>query len=121
MPKRPPLRVLSASVDPGLNHARALLLERYGLDVTTSESTEHALQQIHSAPFDVLIFGSTLPRDTCWELARPFRSRNAQGRIIEIVPSEWTAPKNQPDAVVASSDEAQRLVTIIYEQVGGSA
>src|SRR5207249_12020388 len=64
-----PLRILSASIDPGLNHSRALLLRHYGFDVTRSESKERAREQIESSHVDVLIFGNTLPRDTCWWLA----------------------------------------------------
>jgi hypothetical protein len=108
-----PIRVLSASVDPGLNHARGLLLKHHGFDVTTSESIEHAREQIQQHLFDVLIFGSTLPRDTCWQLAAVFRGRNPAGRIIEILPSPWVAPKNQPDATVISSDEPAELVATI--------
>jgi hypothetical protein len=110
-----PLRVLSASIDPGLNYARGLLLRHHGFEVTTSNSTEHAREQIQQHLFDVLIFGNTLPRDTCWQLAGIFRQRNASGKIIEILPSPWAAPKNNPDATVVSSDEPTELVATIRE------
>ena len=112
------IRILSASVDAGLNQARALLLRHYGFEVTTSESVEHANEQIKQKQFDVLVFGSTLPRDMCWQLAAVFRDRNTGGRIIEILPSPWTAPKNRPDATVVSSDEATALIRTIQESVG---
>jgi hypothetical protein len=108
-----PIRVLSASVDPGLNHARGLLLTHHGFDVTTSESIEHAREQIQQHLFDVLIFGNTLPSDTCWKLAGVFRDRNPAGKIIEILPSPWASPKNKPDATVVSSDEPRELVITI--------
>ena len=110
-----PIRVLSASTDPGLNHTRGLLLRHYGFDVTTSESKDHAQEQIERFRFDVLIFGSTLPRDMCWELAGAFRKRNLAGRIIEVIPSPWTAAKNQPDATIVSSDEPAKLGATIRE------
>ncbi len=109
------IRVLSASTDAGLNQARGLLLKHHGFEVTTSESVEHAREQIQQGWFDVLIFGSTLPRDTCWQLAGEFRKRNAKGKIIEILPSPWTAPKNQPDATVVSSAEPVELIATIQE------
>lgn len=107
------IRVLSASVDPGLNRTRGLLLEHHGFDVVTSESLQHVREQIESGVFDVLIFGSTLPSDTCWQLAEAFRKRNETGRIIEVLPSPWAAPKNRPDATVVSSEEPTSLITLI--------
>jgi CheY-like chemotaxis protein len=101
--------------DPGLNQARALLLRHYGFDVTTSESKEHAHEQIEHSSFDVLIFGNTLPRDTCWELAEIFRRRNSNGKVIEIIPSPWAAPKNQPDASVVGTTEPERLIRTIRQ------
>lgn len=109
------IRVLSASVDSGLNRSRALLLQHHGFDVRTSESLEHAREQIAKHTFDVLIFGSTLPTDICWQLAEVFRVRNPNGRIIEILPSPWAAPKNRPDATIVSSDEAAKLITTVQE------
>ncbi len=106
-------RVLSASVDSGLNAARAMLLQDHGFDVTTSENVEHAIQEIKRRELDVLIFGSTLPRDNCWTLAEVFRRHHSSGKIVEILPSPWAAPKNRPDAVVISSDEPERLVAAI--------
>jgi hypothetical protein len=107
------IRVLSASVDPSLNRTRGLLLEHHGFDVVTSESLQHAREQIQNGVFDVLIFGSTLPSDTCWQLAEVFRKCSPNGKIIEILPSPWAAPKNRPDATVASHDEPMKLITII--------
>lgn len=113
----PPIRILSASVDPGLNRSRALLLRRHGFEVITSESTEHAREQLNSTTFDVLIFGSTLGRDACWELAETFRKRNSRGRIIEILPHVDASPKNQPDALVVSAEEPSKLVTAIHDNL----
>jgi CheY-like chemotaxis protein len=110
-----PTRILSASVDPSLNYTRALLLRQHGFEVTTSESLQRARDQIRAYNFDVLLFGSTLPRDICWQLAEFFRRRNANGKIIEILPSPRAAPKNQPDATVLSSDEPTSLVEVIRE------
>ena len=112
-----PIRVLSASVDPRLNQSRALLLRQHGFDVITSESTEHARQQLDSSTFDVLIFGSTLAREACWELAEAFRKRNSRGRIIEILPHSDASPKNQPDALVVSAEEPAKLVATIHENL----
>jgi DNA-binding NtrC family response regulator len=112
-----PIRVLSASVDPDLNHSRALLLRQHGFDVITSESTEHARDQLNSSSFDVLIFGSTLAREACWELAETFRKHNSRGRIIEILPHPAASPKNQPDALVVSAEEPSKLVTTIHENL----
>jgi hypothetical protein len=100
-------------IDPGLNRSRALLLRHYGFDVTTSESKEHAREQVERSHFDVLIFGNTLPSDTCWELAKIFRHHNSKGTIIEIIPSPWAAPKNQPDASVVGTAEPEQLITTI--------
>ena len=74
------IRVLSASVDPYLNQARALLLRHHGFEVVSTESKDYAIERIQKDPFHVLIFGSTLPRDTCWELAEVFRKHNLQAR-----------------------------------------
>jgi DNA-binding NtrC family response regulator len=90
-----PIRVLSASVDAHLNHTRAQLLRRHGFDVITTESSEHAREQLKSAPFDVLIFGATLTRDMCWELAEVFRQSNWDGKIVEILPSVMYAAEAQ--------------------------
>ncbi len=113
-PMERPVKILSASLDPGLNQARALVLQHHGFHVTTSESVEHARAQIQNNRFDVLIFGSTLPSDTCWQLAEIFRKSNAKGKIIEIIPAPWSAPKNRPDATVVSSDGATALVSTIH-------
>ena len=110
-----PLRILSASVDASLNHSRALLLRSRGFEVVTSESLDRASEQIQTQLFDVLVFGSTLPRDTCWHLAAVFRERNAKGKIIEVLPSPWAAPKNRPDATVVSSDEAEKLIVTVCD------
>ena len=111
------IRILSASVDAALNHTRGLLLEHHGFDVTTSESLEEASRLIQDRAYDVLIFGSTLPRDTCWQLAEVFRKSSANGKIIEILPSPWAAPKNKPDATVVSSAEPSELVSLIRKGV----
>ena len=108
-----PIRVLSASIDSGLNTARAMLLRDHGFDVTTSENVEHAIREIKRRELDVLIFGSTLPSDNCWTLAEVFRQHHSNGKIIEILPSPWTAPKNRPDCVISSGDEPERLVAAI--------
>jgi CheY-like chemotaxis protein len=118
--KKNPIRVLSASIDRNLNRSRALLLRRYGFQVTTSNSPEHATEKIASSAFDVLIFGTTLPRDTCWQLADVFRRRNSRGKIIEIIPAAWSAPKNKPDATVVSTDQAEALITTIQQLRGGT-
>jgi hypothetical protein len=91
------IRVLSASIDPHLNEARALLLRHHGFEVVSTESKESAVERIQKDSFQVLIFGNTLPRDTCWELAEVFRKYNATGRIIEIVPSQELSEKGQND------------------------
>ena len=115
--KEQPIRVLSASADPQLNQSRALLLRSHGFDVTTSESSRQAREHMTYSVFDVLIFGATLPRDTCWELAEVFRECNSNGKIIEIVPSPDAPVKNQPDAVVVSTDEPSKLVTAIRDNL----
>ena len=115
------IRVLSASIDRNLNRSRALLLRRYGFHVTTSNSQEHATEKLSTSSFDVLIFGTTLPRDTCWQLAEVFRRHNARGKIIEIIPAAWSAPKNKPNATVVSTDQAEALITTIQHQLGKGA
>jgi DNA-binding NtrC family response regulator len=115
--KEQPIRILSASADPQLNQSRALLLRSHGFDVTTSESSDQAREHMTYSLFDVLIFGATLARDTCWELAEVFRQCNSDGKIIEIVPSPEAPVKNQPDAIVVSADEPSKLVTIIRDNL----
>jgi len=119
--QEPLIRVLSAGVDPHLNQSRALLLRQQGFDVTTSESSDHAREQIESSEFDVLIFGSTVTRDTCWELAEVFRQSNSDGKIIEILPSPEAPVKNNPDAIVVSTDEPARLIATIREKLRKTA
>ena len=114
------IRVLSASVDAGLNQVRAWLLREHGFHVVTTESVEQAREHIQRNRFDVLIFGSTLSRDTCWTLAEVFRKNHPRGRIIEILPSPWAAPKNQPDATVSSSDEPIKLIDVIQGELSDS-
>jgi len=109
------IRVLSASVDARLNHTRWLLLQYHGFDVTASDSVEHAHEQIQTYHFDVLIFGSSLTRDTCWQLAEEFRKCNAKGKIVEILPAPWAAPKNRPDATIVGTDEPTKLVSLLRE------
>jgi DNA-binding response OmpR family regulator len=112
-----PIRVLSASTDLGLSRTRVMLLQRFGFDAIYSESKQHAMELIEKTGFDVLIFGSALDRDTCWELAGAFRKRNAKAKIIEITPTPWTAPKNRPDGTVLGCDEAQMLPETIRSLV----
>ena len=108
------IRVLSASTDLGLSRTRVMLLQQFGFDAIYSESKQHAIELIEKNAFDVLVFGSTLERDTCWELAAVFRSRNSDGKVIEILPTTWKTPKNRPDATVLGSDEAHSLPEAIH-------
>ena len=55
------------------------------------------------------IFGSALERDTYWELAGVFRACNSKGKMVEVLPALWSAPKNRPNATVVGSDEAEQL------------
>jgi CheY-like chemotaxis protein len=103
-------RVLSASADPALRQTRELVLIGEGCEVTTSLSKAHAHELTKSHVFDVLVFGNSLSRDTCQELARSFRLRNPQGKIIEILASKWDPPMNQPDAVAAGPEELVSLI-----------
>jgi hypothetical protein len=107
-------------VDAGLNQLRAWLLREHGFYVVTTESVDQAQEHIERNRFDVLIFGSTLSRDTCWTLAEVFRKNHARGRIIEILPSPWAAPKNQPDATVVGSDEPLKLIAAIQGELSDS-
>ena len=110
------IRVLSASVDANLNRSRALILRDQGFEVIASESVEDAREHMQNQSFDVIIFGSTLPRDTCWTLAGVFRNRNPKGTIIEILPSPWAAPKNNPDVTIVSCDDPKELVSVIRQR-----
>lgn len=109
------LRILTASANADLNNARASLLRRSGFDVTTAESDDYAQQHLKASRFDVLIFGSTLPYQACWDLAATFRQSNSAGRIIEILPTRAAVPKNQPDSIVVSDEEETRLIETIHE------
>jgi DNA-binding NtrC family response regulator len=110
------VRILSASVDANLNRSRALVLREHGFEVIASESVDEAREHMKQQSFDVIIFGSTLPRDTCWTLAGVFRNRNPKGTIIEILPSPWAAPKNNPDVTLVSCDDPSELVAVIRER-----
>jgi len=99
------IRVLSASADSALRHSRELLLRDHGFEVKTSLSKSQAHELIQSHSFDVLVFGNSLTPDVCQELAKDFRSRNPQGKIIEILAANWKAPMNQPDATALSPEE----------------
>ena len=109
------IRVLSASGDPNLNAIRADLLRNYGLTVTTTESLEQATSYLRQESFDLLIFGSTLPKETCRVLAVVFRQSSRGGKIVEVLPSYSDAPKNQPDAIIAVEDESASLISVIVE------
>jgi DNA-binding NtrC family response regulator len=98
-------RVLSASPDPALRHSRELLLQDHGCEVKTSLSKSHAQELIQSHSFDVLVFGNSLTPEVCQELAKDFRARNPQGKIIEILAANWKKPMNQPDATALSPEE----------------
>jgi len=43
--------------------------------------------------------------DVCQELAKDFRARNPQGKIVEILAANWKAPMNRPDATALSPEE----------------
>ena len=100
-----PIRVLSASNDPGLAHSRELLLLDQGCEVKTSLSKSHAQELIQSHPFDVLVFGNSLTPDVCQELAKDFRARNRQGKIVEVHLAHWDPPMSQPDAITIGPEE----------------
>jgi CheY-like chemotaxis protein len=103
-------RVLSASADPALRQTRELVLIGEGCEVKTSLSKAHAHELIKSHLFDILVFGNSLSPGTCQELAKSFRLRNPQGKIIEILASKWDSPMNQPDAVAAGPEELVSLI-----------
>jgi hypothetical protein len=73
---------------------------------------------VRKRAFDVVVFGSALSRDTGSELAGVFRTRNSKGKIIEIIPSLWTAPTYRPDVTILRSDEATRLPAVIHSMFG---
>lgn len=111
------VRVLSASMDPGLNHSRALLLRDHGFLVETCESVDKAQILVAQENFDALIFGSTLPSDACSQLERAFRRCQSKGVIIEILPSPWVEARSHPDATVVGTDEPASLVNVLLEAV----
>jgi DNA-binding response OmpR family regulator len=99
------VRVLSVSADPGLRAARELLLKQHGFDVVTSLSKTHARMLLETEPFDILLFGSSLTSETCTELAKEFRGRNPEGKVVEVLSAPWAAPLNHPDSVAVSPEE----------------
>ena len=99
------MAVLSVSADPGLSHTRELLLRKQGCEVKTSLSKSHAQELMQSHSFDVLVFGNSLTTDVCQELAKDFRVRNPQGKIIEILVASWHVPMNGPDATAIGPEE----------------
>jgi hypothetical protein len=46
-----------------------------------------------------LVIGNSLTPNACRELAKSFRVRNPQGKIIEILVANWDAPMNEPDTI----------------------
>lgn len=56
-----------------------------------------APSKLHSS--DVLVIGNSLTPNACRELAKSFRVRNPQGKIIEILVANWDAPMNEPDTI----------------------
>ncbi len=112
------IRVLCLSLDPGLNHSRALLLRDHGFVVETCESIDKGHRLIETGNYEVLIFGNTLPNDTCWMLEQVFRKHHPRGTMIEIRPSPWAAARSQADATVVGSDEPSTLVHAIRDAVG---
>ena len=112
------IRVLSASADPALRYSRELLLRSQGCEVKTSLSKFHAKQLIQSEAFDLLVFGNSLTPKTCQELAKDFRLRNSQGKIIEILSARWNSPMNQPDATAVGPEE---LIAAIHDFFGSEA
>lgn len=111
------MRVLSASADPALRHSRDLLLRSQGYEVATSLSTAHAKDLIQSRPFDLLVFGNSLTRNACLELAKDFRDQNPQGKIVEILFARWESPMNDPDATAVGPEE---LLAAIHALFSGS-
>ena len=109
------IRVLSASADPALRHTRELVLVSEGCEVKTSLTKTHAHELIQSHSFDALIIGNSLTPNACRELAKSFRLRNPQGKVIEIVLANWGAPMNQPDAVAGSPEQLVGLIRSIAE------
>ena len=99
------ITVLSASADPALRHSRELLLRAHGCEVKTSLSKSHA-QELDSISF-LRCTGIRQQLDTrrMSRTAKDFRSRNPQGKIIEILAANWKAPMNQPDATALSPEE----------------
>jgi DNA-binding NtrC family response regulator len=111
-----PLRVLSASADAALRHTRELLLTREGCEVETSLSLTHAHELIQSHAFDALVIGNSLTPEACRELAKSFRLRNPEGKVIEIVLMKWDIPMNEPDEIAVGPEE---LVVLIRELAQG--
>ncbi len=117
-PRISPVRVLSASADPGLSTSRELLLRQHGYMVRTALSKAHALELLQAHNFDLLILGNSLSPDTCMELGRRFRAHNPRGRVIEILPVAGAPPMNQPDETVASLAGPDALLRTIEAQLG---
>ena len=79
-----PARILVAEADADALRLLENTLHEKGYFVTTASSGAEVLQQVSSAPYDLLLLGLSLPADSGMDLLRLVRSAHPDLRIIVI-------------------------------------
>ena len=110
-------RVLLATSDLNLRDTRTALLQSFGLDATSSDSTSDAVELIRNVPFDLLVLGHTLSDEDCATISTAFRLFRPHGRIVEILPASGADCRADADAQVIGLDGPTVLKKVIFEQL----
>ena len=108
-----PVRVLSLSSNPELQTLRNFVLISEGFQVVSPQSKPGALEAIERESFDCLVLCHSLSENSCAELSRAFKHRNAESCVIHIVPTSWTEKCANADLSIAGLDGPDALIEAV--------
>ena len=109
--------VISVGDDPHLLSLRHAILEYAGYEVITASDPNAASQKIASAPCDVLLLCYSMKIRTRQRLAKEFRERCPDGRIIAITNQHQARPPVDADAFLYGLEGAEALLETVRTQM----
>jgi DNA-binding NtrC family response regulator len=123
---RTPKRVLFADDERGIRETLPVILRRYGFLVTVVATIAHALQEVHSKEFDLLLCDLNIERESDGlDVVREMRKINPECVVLILTgyPAMDTAVEATRlgvDDYIAKPASADILVAMIGERLHGS-
>src|SRR5947209_8938187 len=109
--------VISVGDDPDLLALRHAILKRAGYQVFTASDPKTASQQIATAPCDILLLCYSIRIPDRQNIAKQFRDRCPDGRIIAITDQPQIRPPIDADTFLYGLEGPKMLLHTVHEQV----